>query len=90
MIFLATQYSGVPLRFNHKALGELTATLVMNVLLPYYAVLLASPGVHSSIVFYDSRLAMLVIPSALIKFGLFLVLSNCVGLYLLTNGRYGG
>jgi 1,4-dihydroxy-2-naphthoate octaprenyltransferase len=71
MIFLACQYSGAPLKFSHHALGELSAALVMNVLLPYFAASLASASFH----FLDNRLALLVIPSALIKFGLFIVLN---------------
>lgn len=72
MIFLACQYSGAPLRFSHHALGELNAALVMNIFLPYFAAVLANPSFYGS---FDLRLAMLIIPSALLKFALFIVLN---------------
>lgn len=81
MVFLATQYSGVPFRFNHRALGEFSAALVMNVLLPYFAAVLASTVIYDTspfpwnFYFFMPRLAMLVVPAALVKFALFLVLN---------------
>lgn len=81
MVFLATQYSGVPFRFNHRALGEICAALVMNVLLPYFAAVLASTIIYErqsfpwNFYFFMPRLAMLVVPAAFVKFALFLVLN---------------
>lgn len=75
IILLATQYSGAPLRFNHRYLGELSAAIVMNVVLPLFAAQLALPSSSSIFTHHIPNLLLLIAPSALIKFALFLVLN---------------
>lgn len=83
MVVLSTQYSGFPLRLNHHAFGELCAALIMNVLLPYFSAMLATANSHNPShppgVFLSSKcakdLSMLIVPSAFVKFALFLVLN---------------
>eukprot|EP00611_Tribonema_gayanum_P019941 TRINITY_DN3552_c0_g1_i4.p1 TRINITY_DN3552_c0_g1~~TRINITY_DN3552_c0_g1_i4.p1 ORF type:complete len:373 (-),score=133.15 TRINITY_DN3552_c0_g1_i4:1134-2135(-) len=82
MLALAHQYSAPPLRLNHNALGELGAATVMNVLLPWFAALLQDSASDSdslpryaSATYAMARLAPLVVPGALFKFSLFLVLN---------------
>lgn len=75
LLFLATQYSGAPLRLNHRCLGEACAALVMNVLLPLFAAQLALPANVSVLTHRVPNLALLIVPSALLKFALFLVLN---------------
>ncbi|KAG5181541.1 hypothetical protein JKP88DRAFT_321344 [Tribonema minus] len=82
MLALAHQYSAPPLRLNHNALGELGAATVMNVLLPWFAALLQDSASDSdsrpryaSATYAMTRLAPLVVPGALFKFSLFLVLN---------------
>jgi 1,4-dihydroxy-2-naphthoate octaprenyltransferase len=73
IVILSTQYSGFPLRLNHRALGEVSAALIMNVLLPYFGCLLAAPSISLSQA--TRALLMLIVPSSIIKFALFLVLN---------------
>ena len=76
MLAIAHQYSAPPFKLNHNGLGELAAAVVMNILLPYFAALVnAEEGAFNPHVFFDSRLAVLVVPSAFLKFGLFCVLN---------------
>ena len=71
IIFFSTQYSGIPFKFNHRALGELTAALVMNILLPLFSISLSNQNVS----YFDIHLFLLIIPSSIIKFALFIVLN---------------
>lgn len=74
MILIAHQYSAAPLMLNHHGLGELAAAIVMNVLLPHFAAITQSDR-YSNWVPFHPDLAILVIPAALLKFGLFIVLN---------------
>eukprot|EP00040_Diaphanoeca_grandis_P034202 m.210983 g.210983 ORF g.210983 m.210983 type:complete len:803 (-) comp33097_c0_seq1:113-2521(-) len=74
MLLIAHQYSAKPFSLNHHGFGEIGATIVMNVLVPHFAALLQS-NKFSTWVPLDSSLFILVIPAALQKFSLFLVLN---------------
>jgi 1,4-dihydroxy-2-naphthoate octaprenyltransferase len=76
MLFISHQYSAPPFRLNHCGWGELAAAVVMNMLLPHFAALVnTQPEEYAQWNPFDIRLAILVVPSALLKFGLFLVLN---------------
>ncbi|CEO97976.1 unnamed protein product (mitochondrion) [Plasmodiophora brassicae] len=71
MLALAHQYSSPPLMLNHRALGEVTAALVQNVLLPVFAAWTQTSDLSS----IAGRLLFLIVPSFFIKFALFVVLN---------------
>ncbi|PRP81745.1 hypothetical protein PROFUN_10845 [Planoprotostelium fungivorum] len=78
MIFLSSQYSAPPLVLNHAALGELTAAILMNVLLPLFAFYISkSVGLQitQSSPALNGPMLMLILPPALIKIALFIVLN---------------
>lgn len=77
MLVLAHQYSAPPLLLNHRALGEITAAVVMNVLLPLFAITLQFSDVDlcKASTLIHQRVLLIVIPPALIKFATFLVLN---------------
>ncbi|ORZ41658.1 hypothetical protein BCR44DRAFT_39250 [Catenaria anguillulae PL171] len=81
MIALAHQYSAPPLKLNHRALGELGAGVVMNLLLPYFGAILHLPNKvyltnpSAAMANLHTSLAMLVIPSFLLKIALFMILN---------------
>lgn len=74
MLFLAVNYSAPPFKCNHRGLGELDATYITSILLPYFSGTVQG-AFSGNFPFYHPSLAMLVIPPAFIKFALFLVLN---------------
>ncbi|KAI9189495.1 hypothetical protein H9P43_000928 [Blastocladiella emersonii ATCC 22665] len=78
MIALAHQYSAPPFLLNHRAWGETTAAVVMNILLPYFGALLHIPAaVYADMPWIQlhRHLALLVLPAACFKYALFIVLN---------------
>lgn len=77
LIFIAHQYSAPPFKCNHRGLGELSASVATNVLLPQFAVLAqsASFGVSAPLLVFHKSLAVLVVPALFLKVGLFLALN---------------
>ncbi|CAM9819977.1 unnamed protein product, partial [Scytosiphon promiscuus] len=78
LVFIAHQYSATPFKFNHQGLGELSASLASNVLLPQFAALVQSDYFEASagtLWLFHSSLAVLVVPSFCHKFGMFLALN---------------
>ncbi|CAM9444668.1 unnamed protein product [Chrysoparadoxa australica] len=74
MVVLAHQYSAPPLRMNHRGLGEVGAALVMNILLPLFAVMTQQQDLSETLA-SAKALLILVLPSAMLKFSLFLALN---------------
>lgn len=70
----AWAYAAPPAKLNHRALGELDAALVTNVLLPYFAAAVQG-AVDGVFPWWSPRLAMLVVPPMFAKVALFLVLN---------------
>lgn len=60
MIALAWFYTAPPLRFNYRGLGELTVSLVLNVLAPLL-------GYHLQAGSIDAHLAIMLLPAAIIQ-----------------------
>lgn len=58
-------------------MGEVTASVAVNVLLPQFAALLQSASFETPMwsLLFDKRLAMLVVPAFFLKVGLFLALN---------------
>lgn len=76
LLFIAHQYSGPPFKCNHRGLGELSASVATNVLLPQLAVLVQSASFEvSSPLLFHRILAVLVVPAFFLKVGLFLALN---------------
>lgn len=78
LMFIAHQYSAPPFKFNHRGLGEFTAALASNVLLPQFAALVQSDAFEApaaSLWLFHGSLAVLVVPSFCLKLGLFLALN---------------
>jgi 1,4-dihydroxy-2-naphthoate octaprenyltransferase len=74
MIFVAHQYSSPPFQLNHRGLGEVMAAVIMNVILPYFAIRLQT-GQTVNWSFILKQGSLLVIPAAFFKFSLFVVLN---------------
>lgn len=78
LMFIAHQYSAPPFKSNHRGLGELTAALASNVLLPQFAALVQSDAFEApaaSLRLFHGSLAVLVVPSFCQKLGIFLALN---------------
>lgn len=78
LMFIAHQYSAPPFRCNHRGLGELTASLASNVLLPQFAALVQSGAFEApsaTLGLFHSSLAVLVVPAFCLKINLFLTLN---------------
>lgn len=77
MLVLAHQYSAPPLLLNHRALGEVVAAVVMNVLLPLFAIVLqfSDGDLCTASPIIQQRVLLIVIPPSLIKFATFVVLN---------------
>lgn len=78
LVFIAHQYSAPPFKCNHRGLGELTASLASNVLLPQFAALVQSDAFEApaaSLRLFHGSLAVLVVPAFCLKLGLFLALN---------------
>ena len=77
LLFIAHQYSCPPFKFNHRGLGELSASVATNVLLPQFAVLVQAEsfGESAPLLVFHRSLAVLVVPALFLKMGLFLALN---------------
>ncbi|CAM9183008.1 unnamed protein product, partial [Hapterophycus canaliculatus] len=78
LLFIAHQYSATPMQFNHRGLGELSASLASNVLLPQFAALLQSDFFEApaaTLWLFHSSLAFLVVTSFCLKMSMFLALN---------------
>ncbi|CAN0393759.1 unnamed protein product [Ectocarpus sp. 8 AP-2014] len=76
-MFIAHQYSAPPFKCNHRGLGELTASLASNVLLPQFAALVQSASFEETPApgLFHASLAVLVVPAFFLKLSLFLALN---------------
>lgn len=76
ILFLAYAYSAPPFLFNHRGLGEVSAAVIANILLPLYASTFASalPLTMTTII-STPGLATLILPPFLIKIAAFLTLN---------------
>ncbi|CBJ28407.1 Flavoprotein Monooxygenase [Ectocarpus siliculosus] len=77
LMFIAHQYSAPPFKCNHRGLGELTASLASNVLLPQFAALVQSASFEEALApgLFHASLAVLVVPAFFLKLSLFLALN---------------
>lgn len=82
ILLLAVSYSAPPLKFNHRALGEVVAALITSTLLPLLAYALQETtdastrlGVLFSVFHIPRSLVLLIVPATLSKFSVFLVLN---------------
>lgn len=78
LMVIAHQYSAPPFKCNHRGLGELTASMASNVLLPQFAALLQSDyfkAPAATLWLFHGSLAVLVVPAFCLKLGLFLALN---------------
>lgn len=77
LMFIAHQYSAPPFKCNHRGLGELTASLASNVLLPQFAALVQSASFEEAPPpgLFHASLAVLVVPAFFLKLSLFLALN---------------
>ncbi|CAM9168255.1 unnamed protein product [Scytosiphon promiscuus] len=78
LMVIAHQYSAPPFKCNHRGLGELTASIASNVLLPQFAALLQSDYFEApaaTLWLFHGSLAVLVVPAFCLKLGLFLALN---------------
>lgn len=74
MLILALAYAIPPLILNHRALGELDASLITSVLVPHFSAV--SQNAVPLFPLINPSLMLLVIPPALVKIALFLVLNE--------------
>lgn len=74
ILAMAWAYSAEPVKLNHRCLGEIDAAIVTNYLLPYFAAAVQG-DVSGAFPWWDSRLAILVVPPMIVKISLFLLLN---------------
>lgn len=76
MCVLANQYSGYPMKFNHRALGEVEAAIITNWLLPVFSFALQTPSFDpQDACFYTNELKLVIFTPAILKIGLFVLLN---------------